>query len=189
MSKIEKTIARQKERCVIKLSFENRSIQAHTPPSRRIEAGEYYEAHQQLRVIAARYFKQNNYNAAIDLLFHGALLLLKAGEGGSGGDLCLFLVDAYNKGEVKPDAATKGKLFTLLRSFPVGEPSKKRFVNEMVAWSARFGEFPAGDPELHHVAGSIFAEGERRLHPLPLKLPVADRVQNTIHTTQNAISP
>lgn len=25
-------------------------------------------------------------------------------------------------------------------------------------WSSKFGEFPAGDPELHHVAGSLYAE-------------------------------
>lgn len=25
-------------------------------------------------------------------------------------------------------------------------------------WSSRFGEYPAGDPELHHVAGSLYAE-------------------------------
>ncbi len=25
-------------------------------------------------------------------------------------------------------------------------------------WSSRYGEYPAGDPELHHVAGSIYAE-------------------------------
>lgn len=25
-------------------------------------------------------------------------------------------------------------------------------------WSAKFGEYPAGDPELHHVAGSLYAE-------------------------------
>jgi len=25
-------------------------------------------------------------------------------------------------------------------------------------WSSRFGEYPAGDPELHHVVGSIYAE-------------------------------
>lgn len=25
-------------------------------------------------------------------------------------------------------------------------------------WSARFGEYPAGDPELHHVTGSLYAE-------------------------------
>lgn len=26
------------------------------------------------------------------------------------------------------------------------------------SWSSKFGEYPAGDPELHHVAGSLYAE-------------------------------
>lgn len=26
------------------------------------------------------------------------------------------------------------------------------------SWSAKFGEYPAGDPEVHHVAGSLYAE-------------------------------
>ncbi|KAF1813363.1 DUF410-domain-containing protein [Eremomyces bilateralis CBS 781.70] len=136
-SKIEKTIARQKE---------------------KIEEGQYYEAHQQLRVIAARYIKQTNYDAAADILASGAGLLLKAGQGGSGGDLCLFLLDVWTKGEKAPDAASRAKLVSLLRTFPPGEPTMKRFVNEMMVWSSKFGEYPAGDPELHHVAGTVFAE-------------------------------
>ncbi|KAJ9665010.1 hypothetical protein H2201_004874 [Coniosporium apollinis] len=137
MSKIEKTIARQQQ---------------------KIEEGQYYEAHQQLRVIASRYVKQSNWDAACDLLFSGAQLLLKAGQGGSGGDLCLFLVDTYNKAELKPDAASKGRLLALLRAFPPDEPTKKRFVTDMIAWSSKFGEYPAGDPELHHVAGTLYAD-------------------------------
>ena len=57
-----------------------------------------------------------------------------------------------------------GKLLTLLRSFPPEEPTKKRFITDMVAWSSRFGEFPAGDPELHHVAGMLYAEGKLIVH-------------------------
>jgi hypothetical protein len=70
----------------------------------------------------------------------------------------------------------EGKLLALLRSFPPAEPSRKRCVGEMITyvesfskplsillilgrWSSKFGEFPAGDPEIHHVAGSIFADG------------------------------
>ena len=49
----------------------------------------------------------------------------------------------------------------LLRAFPTGEPTRKRFVSEMIAWSGKAGEYPNGDPELHHVAGTICAEGER----------------------------
>lgn len=50
---------------------------------------------------------------------------------------------------------------TLLRAFPPGEPTKRKFVDEMIAWSISFGDFPHGDPELHHVAGTLFADGMR----------------------------
>lgn len=129
-----------------------------TPP--RIAEGQYYEAHQQLRVIAARYVKQSNWPAATDILFSGAQSLLKAGQGGSGGDLCIFLLDVFNKGEVKPDAGSKGKLLSLLRAFPKDEPTRKKFVNEMIGWSSKLGDYPAGDPEIHHVAGTLYADGE-----------------------------
>jgi len=99
----------------------------------RIEEGQFYEAHQQLRVIASRYVKSSQYDQAIDLLSSGAQLLLKAGQGGSGGDLCMFLMDVYNKAEVKPDAAAKAKLLGLMRSFPPAEPTRKRFIGETIA--------------------------------------------------------
>jgi len=86
--------------------------------------------------------------------------LLKAGQGGSGGDLCVFLLDVFTKGEVAPDGGSKGKLLSLLRAFPKDEPTRKKFINEMVAWSSKFGEYPAGDPEIHHVAGSLYVEGK-----------------------------
>jgi len=57
------------------------------------------------------------------------------------------------------DAESKGRLLGLLRAFPKDEPTKKKFVGEMVAWSSRFGDYPAGDPEIHHVAGGLYAEG------------------------------
>ncbi|KAF2841440.1 DUF410-domain-containing protein [Patellaria atrata CBS 101060] len=137
MSKIEKTIARQRE---------------------KVEEGQYYEAHQQLRVIASRYIKQSKWDDAINVLSSGAGMLLKAGQGGSGADLCIYLVDVYNKAETTPNAESKGRLLTLLRSFPPGEPTRKKFIGEMIRWSAKQGEYPAGDPELHHVAGTLYAE-------------------------------
>jgi hypothetical protein len=125
----------------------------------RIAEGQFYEAHQQLRVIASRYVKAQDWANATSILHSGALSLLQAGQGGSGGDLCIFLLDVFNKGEVKPDASSKGKLLGLLRAFPKDEPTKKKFVGEMIGWSSKFGEYPAGDPEIHHVAGSLYAEG------------------------------
>ncbi|KAL9601854.1 MAG: hypothetical protein Q9219_002206 [cf. Caloplaca sp. 3 TL-2023] len=128
-AKIQKTIARQQE---------------------KISEGQFYEAHQQLRVIASRYVKSESWDPAIDLLYGGALALLKAGQGGSGGDLAIFLLDVLGKAGKEVGAGEK--------TFPAREPTKKRFVTEMINWSSKVGEYPLGDPELHHVAGTIFAE-------------------------------
>ncbi|KAI1776058.1 DUF410-domain-containing protein [Hypoxylon cercidicola] len=124
----------------------------------RISEGQFYEAQQQTRVVAARYTKASNWSAAIDILYNVAQSLLKAGQGGSGGDLCVLLVDTYKQGELKPDSASKGKLLTCLRLFDSNEPTRKKFIGEIIAWSSKYGEYPAGDPELHHVAGSLYAE-------------------------------
>jgi len=124
----------------------------------KIAEGDYYEAQQQTRVAASRYIKTKNWPAAIDILSNVAQSLLKAGQGGSGGDLCLMMVDVYKQAELKPDSASKGRLLTCLRLFAPEEPTRKTFIGEMMGWSSKFGEYPAGDPELHHVAGSLFAE-------------------------------
>ncbi|KAK4212106.1 Golgi to ER traffic protein 4 [Rhypophila decipiens] len=131
--------------------------------------GEQYEAGQETRVVAARYTKSENWPAAIDILFNVSQSLLKAGAGGSGGDLACLLVDVYNKSETTPDATSKGRLLTLLRLFDAGEPTRKKFVKSVFEWSRKHGSYPAGDPEMHHVVGSIFAsehetdEAERHL--------------------------
>jgi hypothetical protein len=103
-----------------------------TPP--RIAEGQFYEAQQQTRVVAARYIKQENWDAAIDILFNVAQSLLKAGQGGSGGDLGIFLVDVYKQAELKPDPSNKGKLLTLLRQFDSEEPTRKKFITEMIMY-------------------------------------------------------
>lgn len=51
------------------------------------------------------------------------------------------------------------RLMELLREFPPEEPTRKRFIQEMITWSGRFGPLERGDPELHHAAGSVYAEG------------------------------
>ncbi|KAI1096910.1 DUF410-domain-containing protein [Rostrohypoxylon terebratum] len=124
----------------------------------KITEGQFYEAQQQTRVVAARYTKASNWDAAISILYNVAQSLLKAGQGGSGGDLCVLLVDIYKQAELKPDSATKGRLLTCLRLFDSEEPTRKKYIGEMISWSSKFGEYPAGDPELHHVAGSLYAE-------------------------------
>lgn len=141
-----------------------RLYRALTSLSIRIAEGNFYEAHQQLRVITARYLKAQDYTSACDVLHKGALLLLRAGQGGSGGDLALMLLnDVYVKGEYECNEDNKAKLLEIFQAFPSDEPTRKRFVTEMVGWSAKFGELERGDPEVHHEVGKKYAEGERRL--------------------------
>ena len=89
-------------------------------------------------MIASRYVKQENYEAAIDILDSGAHLLLKAGQGGSGGDLCLFVLDVYKKAELRVQSQNKSRLLVLLRAFPSGEPTRKKFLNEMIKYVKKF---------------------------------------------------
>ncbi|RFU26881.1 hypothetical protein B7463_g9441, partial [Scytalidium lignicola] len=124
----------------------------------KISEGQYYEAQQQTRVVAARYTKQQSWEPAIDILFNVAQSLLAAGQGGSGGDLGILLIDTYKDAELKPDSSNKGKLLTLLRLFDSEEPTRKKFISEMIVWSSKCGDYPAGEPDLHHVAGSLYAE-------------------------------
>lgn len=78
--------------------------------------------------------KQENWDAAIDILFNVAQSLLKAGQGGSGGDLGIFLIDVYKQAELKPDSGNKGKLLALLRQFDSEEPTRKKFIAEMMMY-------------------------------------------------------
>ncbi|KAK3358964.1 hypothetical protein B0T25DRAFT_81482 [Lasiosphaeria hispida] len=128
---------------------------------KRIAEGQFeeqYEAAQETRLVAARYTKAENWSAAVDILSSVSQALLRAGQGGSGGDLAVLLVDVYNKSAQAPEAASKGKVLTCLRLFDSEEPTRKKFIKEMIDWSKRYGEYPAGDPELHHVVGSLYAE-------------------------------
>ena len=111
-------------------------------------------------MIASRYLKSQDYNSASDVLYNGAILLLKAGQGGSGGDLALMLLnEVYVKGEYECTTENKDKLLDILRSFQHEEPIRKRYIQEMITWSSRVGELERGDPDLHHAAGQVYAEG------------------------------
>lgn len=100
----------------------------------RIADGQFYEAQQQTRVVAARYTKASNWDAAIDILYNVAQALLKAGQGGSGGDLCILLVDVYKQAELKPNSTSRGRLLTCLRLFQSEEPTRKKYIGEAIGY-------------------------------------------------------
>jgi len=46
----------------------------------------------------------------------------------------MFLMDVYGKAELKPDTTNKARLLSLLREFPEGEPTRKRFAGEVIGY-------------------------------------------------------
>ncbi|KAK9453698.1 hypothetical protein V1511DRAFT_472327 [Dipodascopsis uninucleata] len=124
----------------------------------RIADREFYEAHQALRAVAARYIKLEQYDQAIEIIFEGAQEFLKAGEGGSGGDLSCYLVETYRTGHVPVDGKSKGRIVQLLKLFKEGEPRKKQFMKDIIQWSLSSSGYAFGDPELNHVLGQTYAE-------------------------------
>jgi golgi to ER traffic protein 4 len=73
-----------------------------------IAAGQPYEAHQKARSFAVRYTKSGAHAIAIDLLFHSARQLLKAGHAGSGTDLAILLLDSYDRANEPVTDVSKG---------------------------------------------------------------------------------
>lgn len=110
--------------------------------------------------------KSSDYTSAADILSNGSLLLLRAGQGGSGGDLAItLLTDVYIKAIWSIDAPNKSRIIEILRAFPAGEPTRKRFIQELNNWATNpsvTGSHPErGDAEIHHAIGIVLAdEGE-----------------------------
>jgi len=114
-----------------------------------------YEAHQKARTFAARYTKSGQYDTAIDVLFQSSRELLKVGEAGSGVDLAGFLLEVYDaKGELVTDES-RGRLTQLIAMVGPAGAWRKTVIEKALAWTAKHGEWPAGDPDLHHYVGEL----------------------------------
>lgn len=125
----------------------------------RIEAGDYYEAHQTLRTIANRYVRSKSYQDAIDLISHGAKAFLVAKQGGSGTDLVFYLLEVYDVAGIEVNDTSVSRLVQLLVAIDPQEPNIKDVVTGMNNWSVKFGDYKFGDPYLHNAIGSVLIEG------------------------------
>lgn len=119
-----------------------------------------YEAHQKARTFASRYVKSGQFDTAIDVLFQSARELLKAGQAGSGVDLAGFLLEVYDaKGETVSEES-RGRLTQLIALNGPEGSWRKTLIEKSIAWSAKHGTCPAGDPDLHHYVGELlYKEG------------------------------
>lgn len=125
----------------------------------KIEAGDFYEAHQTLRTIANRYVRSNSYQDAIDLISQGALSFLKAGKGGSGTDLVFYLLEVYDLAQIAVNDSSVSRLVKLLVAVNPQEPNVKDVITGMNNWSIKFSDFKFGDPFLHNAVGTKLIEG------------------------------
>ncbi|PPQ63216.1 hypothetical protein CVT24_005676 [Panaeolus cyanescens] len=119
-----------------------------------------YEAHQKARTFASRYVKSGQYDTAIDVLFQSARELFKTGQAGSGTDLAGFLLDVYeSKGETVTDES-RGRLTQLIALAGAAGSWRKTIIDKSIAWSAKHGASPAGDPDLQQYIGDLlYKEG------------------------------
>jgi hypothetical protein len=51
------------------------------------------------------------------------------------------MIEVYRQAELRPDSGNKGKLLTLLRQFDAEEPTRKKFVGEMIAYARLFAVY------------------------------------------------
>ncbi|TEB27088.1 cytoplasmic protein [Coprinellus micaceus] len=120
-----------------------------------------YEAHQKARTFASRYNKSGQYDIAIDVLFQSARELLKTGQPGSGVDLGGFMLDVYDTKGEKVTPESRGRLTQLIALTGAEGGWRQTLIQKSIAWSAKHGEYPTGDPELHHYVGELlFKEGQ-----------------------------
>lgn len=119
----------------------------------RISNGQFYEAHQAVRTIVARYVRTKNYSEALEILTTSAESLLKASQSASGCDLLLYIVEVYEISQTAIDSTSRGRLLKLLPLVPPTEPSLNKLAKQISNWSH-------SDPELNHVLGSMFVSAD-----------------------------
>lgn len=125
----------------------------------RIEAGDYYEAHQTLRTIANRYVRAKKYDESIDLISHAAGAFLRSKQGGSGSDLIFYLLEVYDLASVPCNDSSVSRLIQLLVLVDGQEPNLKDVVTGMNNWSVKHSEYKFGDPYLHSAIATKLLEG------------------------------
>ncbi|KAG2031248.1 hypothetical protein BDR03DRAFT_936417 [Suillus americanus] len=133
-------------------SSSSRALNAILP---LVASGQPYEAHQKARTFASRYSKSGQYDTAIDVLFQSARELLKIGQQGSGTDLTLFLLEVYESKDEVVDDESRGRLTQLIALTGSSGSWRKTIIDRSISWSARHGDCPAGDQDLHHYVGEL----------------------------------
>ncbi|CAN3369856.1 golgi to ER traffic protein 4 [Diutina catenulata] len=122
----------------------------------RIEAGQYYEAHQTLRTITNRYVKAKQYAEAAQILTKGASVLAANKQYASAADLISYLIEVYSDQGVC-DSESKVAVIELVRQLPDGEKAVVDLSKQAIQWSQKYEKSKFGDAALHDTFGAAFA--------------------------------
>uniref|UniRef100_A0A224Z4T5 Protein containing DUF410 domain n=1 Tax=Rhipicephalus zambeziensis TaxID=60191 RepID=A0A224Z4T5_9ACAR len=116
-----------------------------------IDSGNYYEAHQMYRTLYFRYRGQKRYAELKELLYNGAVKLLRLDQCNSGADLANLLVDVLVQSDTEPcdeQIERLGRLFALLAPH---SPERSAFLARALQWSAGKEQPARGHPQLHRL--------------------------------------
>lgn len=121
-----------------------------------VNAGNYYEAHQMYKTLYFRYLGQKKYEELLDLLYDGAVLLLKHDQQTSGADLAILLVDVLLKAETSTSEDQFDKLSRLFGMISSDVPERETFLTSALQWSIKGAhEYKSGHPQLHQSIAQI----------------------------------
>lgn len=122
----------------------------------RIEAGDFYEAHQTLRTITNRYVQARQYPLAIELLTQGAATFADKHEYALAADLIAYLLHVYVDAAIPADTAADpealARVASLVQKLPDTEPALPDLAKQAILWSRSLAS-TFGAPSLHHLFG------------------------------------
>ncbi|TFY76924.1 hypothetical protein EWM64_g7088 [Hericium alpestre] len=120
-----------------------------------IAAGQPYEAHQKARTFASRYQKSGHFDTAIDVLFQSARELLKTGQENPYQKKAEVGRHALLYGLTLTKPGHEGRMTQLIALTSSQGSWRKTIMDKSIAWSAKHGPYPVGDPDLHHYVGEL----------------------------------
>ncbi|PSN29474.1 Golgi to ER traffic protein 4 [Blattella germanica] len=126
-----------------------------------VNAGNYYEAHQMYRTLYFRwvimYLGQKKYGELLELLYDGAILLLRHDQQTSGADLAILLVDVLIKSDATTTEEQFNNLSRLFAMISADVPERETFLANALQWSIKGSqEYKSGHPHLHQSIAQIF---------------------------------
>uniref|UniRef100_A0A1B0BHN8 Golgi to ER traffic protein 4 homolog n=1 Tax=Glossina palpalis gambiensis TaxID=67801 RepID=A0A1B0BHN8_9MUSC len=126
-----------------------------------INTGNYYEAHQMYRTLYFRYIAQRKYFECMDLLYTGALRLVRNAQEPSAADLGLLIVDTLEKSGHRTNIELWIERFSeLIENLSSTTVERETLINRCIKWSGEVSGHNLGHPSLHkRIARLLWSEG------------------------------